>query len=104
MAGSTKIPEELKFSNGWKIPPGFSNDWKKCFQWLENFSGGRIFGEDLQDGQDCFEEEILGHKRTERRKGGRGGRLSCFFFQDKIGSRFLLHVLSVLLCSLFYSK
>ena len=36
-----------KFSNGWKIPPvfptigknfrQFSNDWKKCFQWLENF-------------------------------------------------------------------
>jgi hypothetical protein len=52
-----------KFSNGWKISPGFSNDWKnfspffqrleKSFQWLENFSGGRSFGQDLQDGQDC---------------------------------------------------
>ena len=53
-----------------KIFRAFSNDWKKCFQWLENFSGGRIFGQDLQDGQDCFEKEILGHKRTERRKRG----------------------------------
>ena len=26
-----------KFSNGWKNWPEFSNDWKKCFQWLENF-------------------------------------------------------------------
>ena len=35
------------FSNGWKIRAGFpmigkifrqfSNDWKKCFQWLEKF-------------------------------------------------------------------
>jgi hypothetical protein len=27
-----------KVSNGWKIPAGFSNDWKTFFQWLENFS------------------------------------------------------------------
>ena len=25
------------FSNGWKTPPIFSNDWKKTFQWLEKF-------------------------------------------------------------------
>ena len=27
------------FSNGWKKRPGFSNDWKLFFQWLENFFG-----------------------------------------------------------------
>ena len=26
------------FSNGWKIPAVFSNDWKLFSQWLENFS------------------------------------------------------------------
>ena len=26
-----------KVSNGWKISSDFSNDWKKSFQWLENF-------------------------------------------------------------------
>ncbi|MBR4189313.1 MAG: hypothetical protein IKQ55_05055 [Kiritimatiellae bacterium] len=29
------------FSNGWKIPGDFSNDWKNIFQWLENL--GRFF-------------------------------------------------------------
>ena len=36
-----------KFSNGWKIRRIFSNDWKKCFQWLENSAGGHgrvVFG------------------------------------------------------------
>ncbi|MBR3581870.1 MAG: hypothetical protein IKO01_00325 [Kiritimatiellae bacterium] len=28
------------FSNGWKKPPNFSNDWKTFFQWLENRPGG----------------------------------------------------------------
>jgi len=26
------------FSNGLKKRPKFSNDWKRFFQWLENFS------------------------------------------------------------------
>ena len=30
------------FSNGWKIRGGFSNGWKKSFQWVENFWGGRL--------------------------------------------------------------
>jgi hypothetical protein len=35
------------FSNGWKIPPGFSNHWKKfspVFQSLENFPAGARCG------------------------------------------------------------
>ena len=44
------------FSNGWKTGPDFpvngknfrefSSEWKKCFQWLENFrgGGGAVFG------------------------------------------------------------
>jgi hypothetical protein len=27
-----------KVSNGWKIWDGFSNDWKKVFQWLEKMA------------------------------------------------------------------
>jgi hypothetical protein len=30
------------FSNGWKIRASFSNDWKKSFQWLENFNGQKL--------------------------------------------------------------
>ena len=47
-----------------KIFRHFSNDWKKCFQWLENFSGGRIFGQDLQDGQDFKSIKMRGKTET----------------------------------------
>jgi hypothetical protein len=67
------------FSNGWKIRPGFSNDWKKSFQWLEKFRG-RIRVQSIAF--DCNRLQSMGFsaRRAHRKLVSRHSSLVSGFF------------------------